>query len=301
MTEETVPRTGVPEAVGNDIGRPSIPRVCNRMLGGKDNYPPDEDVVLKLEEAAPGQHTAAWASREFQQRALRYLAGLVGVRQFLDLGAGLPVPEARRVDTHRIVSLSDVVPQADRPIVVYVDNDPVCVAHGRALLGNGERSHYVPGDLTDPNLLHDPSVSTYLDLEIPLGVLLCGVLPHLGDALDPAEIVRGWVEALPPGSYLVLTHLFDPGPGDAVHRYAVSCQLRYLETLGSGWFRTREQISGFFDGLHMVVPGLVEPGDWWPCGPSLRSRSVAERLLLAGVGRKPGFRRPGRPVHQETR
>ncbi|MFI9534815.1 SAM-dependent methyltransferase [Nocardia fusca] len=284
---DTVPRTGVREAVGADAGRPSIARVCNRMLGGKDNYLPDEDVVVELESSAPGQYAAAWASREFQQRALRYLADVVGVRQFLDLGAGLPVPGPRRVDTHQIVSFSRAVPDADRPTVVYVDNDPVCVAHGRALMATDERTHYLPGDLTDPNLLQDPAVSTYLDLESPIGVLLCGILHHVGDGLDPAGIVRGWADVLSPGSFLVLTHLYDPGPSDDLHRYVLSCRLRYLETLGSGWFRTRVQIAGFFEGLEMVTPGLVEPGRWWPCGPPLRSESVAERLLLAGVGRKP--------------
>ncbi|MFI6315408.1 SAM-dependent methyltransferase [Nocardia fusca] len=104
---------------------------------------------------------------------------------------------------------------------------------------------------------------------------------------DPAGIVHGWIEVLPPGSFLVLTHLFDPGPDDYLHEYAVSCQARYLEALGSGWFRTREQIAGFFDGLRMVTPGLVQPGDWWPGGPSTRPESVAEQLLLAGVGWKP--------------
>ncbi|WP_328392044.1 SAM-dependent methyltransferase [Nocardia sp. NBC_00416] len=287
---EPVPRTGVRKAVGVDAARPSIARVCNRMLGGKDNYPPDVEVVLELEKSAPGQCAAAWASREFQQRVLRYLAGTVGVRQFLDLGAGLPVPEARRVDTHQIVGLSQVIPAADRPTVVYIDNDPVCVAHGRALLATDDRTHYLPGDLTDPNLLHEPGVRTYLDPEEPIAVLLCGVLHHLEDDQDPAGIVRGWAQVLPPGSFLVLTHLHDPGPGDDLHPYALSCRLRYLETLGSGWFRTRAQIAGLFDGLRLVTPGLVEPGEWWPGGPPLRGRSVAERLLLAGVGRTPGAR-----------
>jgi SAM-dependent methyltransferase len=285
---DTVSQSGVREAVGADADRPSIARVCNRMLGGKDNYPPDEEVVQTLEKSAPGQHAAAWASRQFQQRALRYLADAVGVRQFLDLGAGLPVPGPCRGDTHQIVNFSRAVPEADRPTVVYVDNDPVCIAHGRALMATNEQTHYLPGDLTDPNLLHDPAVSTYLDLASPIGVLLCGILHHVDDGLAPAEIVRGWADVLSPGSFLVLTHFYDPGPGDTLHPYALSCQLRYLDTLGSGWFRTRAQIAGFFEGLEMITPGLVAPGRWWPYGPLLRSESVAERLLLAGVGRKPG-------------
>lgn len=263
------------------------------MLGGKDNYPLDEHVVLELERAAPGQYAAARASREFQQRVLWYLAGTVGVRQFLDLGAGLPVPEGRWGNTHQTVRTSNAVPEADRPTVVYVDNDPVCVAHGRAILGISEQSHYVSGDLTDPGLLDEPGVGTYLDLDRPIGVLLCGVLHHIDDGLDPVGIVRGWVDALPTGSFVVLTHLCDPDPGDILHRYAVSCRMRYLEMLGSGRFRTREQIAGLFDGLRLVEPGLIEPGDWWPCGPAARPRSVAERLVLAGVGSKARASGPG--------
>ncbi len=253
------------------------------MLGGKDNYPLDERVVLELEQLAPGQHAAARASREFQQRVLWYLAGTVGVRQFLDLGAGLPFPEPGRMNTHQVVNSVRGIAEADRATVVYIDSDPVCVAHGRALLTNGQ-SHYLPGDITDPHLLHDPAVATYFDLDHPICVLLCGVLPHLDDRLDPAGIVHGWAEVLPPGSFLVLTHLHDPG--GLLHRTAAGCQTRYLETLGSGRFRTRAQITGFLDGLQIVEPGLVRPGDWWPCGPATRFRSVAEWLLLAGVGWK---------------
>ncbi|WP_280457801.1 SAM-dependent methyltransferase [Nocardia carnea] len=274
------------ESEGRGIVRPNIARVCNRMLGGKDNYPTDADVVVELEKSAPGQQAAAWASRKFQQRVLRYLADTVGVRQFLDLGAGLLVPEVRRVNTHEIVDFAPRIAPADRPIVVYIDSDPVCVAHGRALLAATEQTHYLPGDLTDPGLLHDPAVSTYLDLRQPICVLLCGVLHHVTDSLEPARVVSGWIEVLPPGSFLVLTHLFDPGPADSLHEYAMLCQSRYSATLGSGWFRTREQITGFFDGLQMVTPGLVQPGDWWPCGPPVQPRSVAERLVLAGVGSK---------------
>jgi hypothetical protein len=284
---QVVPPPGLQKTMGIAAIRPSISRVSDRMLGGKDNYLADQDLVIELEKSAPGQYPAAWASREFQQRVLRYLAGTVGVRQFLDLGAGLPIPGARRVNTHQIVNFARGIPETDRPVVVYIDNDPVCVAHGRALLATNEQSHYLLGDLTDPNLLHDPAVSTYLDLKCPVGVLLCGVLHHVDENLDPAGLVHGWIEVLPPGSFLVLTHFFDPGPNDYLHEYAVSCQARYLEALGSGWFRTREQITGFFDSLRMVTPGLVQPGDWWPGGPSTRPESVAEQLLLAGVGRKP--------------
>lgn len=245
----------------------------------------------------PGQRAAARHSREFQQRVLQYLSGTVGIRQFLDLGAGLPAPTPIP-DTHQVAGLY-ALGRADCPTVVYVDNDPVCNAHSRALLETDDQTHYVMGDLADPTLPHSPKVRTYLDFDSPVGVLMCGVLHHLADDLGPARVVRAWIEMMPPGSYLALTHLYDPGPDDPLHPYATACQDRYLRTLGSGWFRNRDQITEFFGGLELVAPaagaapGLVGPDEWWPLGPPVRFKSVAERLMLAGVGWKPCSRRTG--------
>jgi SAM-dependent methyltransferase len=286
---ETIPRIDARIPVGLDPDRPSLARVYNRLLGGKDNYLADHHAIEQLEEAAPGQCAAARRSREFQQRVLRYLASSARISQFLDLGAGLPSPDVMP-DTHEVLQF-DARGEADRATVVYVDRDPVCVAHGRALMEVNGQTHYLLGDLTDPSLLHDPATSTYLDLTKPMGVLLCGVLHHLDDA---ASVVRGWVDVLPAGSFMAITHLHDPGPADPLHRYAAACQDRYRQEFESGWFRTREQITALFDGLEMVAPapgidpGLVAPDEWWPYGPPVRFKSVAERLLLAGVGWKPG-------------
>ncbi|WP_063129040.1 SAM-dependent methyltransferase [Nocardia fusca] len=288
---KAVSRTVGRTPVGVDVNRPSLARVCNRLLGGKDNYQPDDHVVAQLEQAAPGQRAAARRSREFQQRVLQYLASTVGITQFLDLGAGLPAPSAIP-NTHQITGLG-ARGEADRPTVVYIDNDPLCNAHGRALMADNDRTHYVMGDLTDPALLRDPTVSTYLDADAPIGVLLCGVLHHFEKDLDPGGIVRGWVEVLPSGSFLALTHLFDPGSGHPLHPFAAACQDRYLCALGSGWFRSREEITGFFDGMEILAPsvgadpGLVAPDQWWPYGPPVRFKSVAERLVTVGVGWKP--------------
>lgn len=289
MTEIGV-RSCASVPVGADDTRPSVARLCNRLLGGKDNYCSDDRVVAQLEEAAPGQCAAARRSREFQQRVLRYLAERVGITQFLDLGAGLPCPTPLP-NTHEVLDL-DVRGETDRPTVIYVDNDPVCNAHGRALMEINDQTHYVMGDLADPGLLRCPKVSTYLDLDEPIAVLLCGVLHHFSDEQDPAGIVRGWVEVLPPGSFLVLTHLYSPESDHPLHAYSADCQDRYLRTLGSGWFRSRNQITAFFNGLEMLPPapglppGLVEPDEWWPYGPPMRFKTVAEQLVLAGVGWK---------------
>ncbi|WP_083873164.1 SAM-dependent methyltransferase [Nocardia testacea] len=287
MTDiETARPGGVHAPVGVDTTRPSMARVCNWMLGGKDNYAHDRNVGEQLDRVAPSQTAAAWASRQFQQRALRYLIELAGVRQFLDIGAGLPLPAPSDVNTHQATAYMHTLPDADRPTVVYVDHDPVCLAHGRVLLETTDQSHYVQGDLLTPGLAGSEA-ATYLELEKPVGVLLCGVLHHVDDETDPAAVVRGWVDAVPAGSYFVLTHQWNPGGESPLAQAAARCQDLYLDLMGSGWFRSREEISALFDGLELLDPGLVTPGEWWPSGPARKFPTTAESLVLAGVARKP--------------
>jgi hypothetical protein len=170
-----------------------------------------------------------------------------------------------------------------------VDNDPVCNAHGRAMLEANENTHFVPADLTDPNtLLAHPDVNKYLDLRRPVALILCGILHHVDDALDPVGIMRNYIDGLPSGSYVGITHFWDPDDGSEAHRMARELEYRFTQLgLGSGWYRTREQIAALFCDLEMLEPGLVELDDWWPDGPPARPRLTEERLLLGGVGRKP--------------
>lgn len=285
MTEATQP-AGVRVAVGVDTTRPSMARLCNWMLGGKDNYAREQDLGHQLDAVAPSQRTAAWASRQFQQRSLRYLVEHAGIHQFLDIGAGLPVPPPWGINTHEATTHLQPLPGADLPTVVYVDHDPVCLAHGRVLLETTDRSHYVRGDLLDPNLAQ-ADAATYLELEKPIGVLLCGVLHHVDDQLGPAAVVRGWIDAVPDGSYFILTHQWNPGGGTPLATAAADCQNRYLDLMGSGWYRSRAEITALFNGLHILDPGLVVPGEWWPTGPVRKFPTIAESLVLVGVGRKP--------------
>ncbi|MGW1742057.1 SAM-dependent methyltransferase [Nocardia sp. NPDC001965] len=277
---------GVRAPVGVDTSRPSMARLCNWMLGGKDNYAREREIGQQLDAVAPSQRAGAWASRQFQQRAVRYLIETAGVRQFLDIGAGLPIPEPHQVNTHQAAAHLHPLPEADRPTVVYVDHDPVCIAHGRVLLETTDQSHYVRGDLLDPNLA-ESEAATYLELDRPIGVLLCGVLHHVGEGLDPAAVVRGWIDAVPGGSYFLLTHQWNPGDGTRSATAAAGCEDRYLDLMGSGWYRSRAEISALFDGLHVLEPGLVVPGEWWPTGPVRKFPTIAEGLILVGVGRKP--------------
>ncbi|GAA5107858.1 SAM-dependent methyltransferase [Nocardia iowensis] len=278
---DTAPQTGVRAPVGVDITRASIARVYDATLGGKDNYPVDRYVVDKVAEVAPRQSDVARMNRRWLHRAVRYLAGTVGIDQFLDVGAGLPTVG----NTHEIVQQQN--PEAQ---VVYVDNDPVCNVHGRVLLERNEYTHFVPADLTEPNtLLTHPEVTPHLDLTRPLALILCGILHHVDDDLDPAGIMRQYIDALPAGSFVAITHFWDPADGSEAHEMAVELQRRFTTLgLGSGWYRTRDEIASFFGDLELIEPGLVELDDWWPMGPALRPRLTEERLLLGGVGRKSG-------------
>jgi hypothetical protein len=279
MSDRT-PQTGVRVPVGVDTTRASIARVYDATLGGKDNYPVDRAVRDRVAEVAPGQSDVARMNRRWLHRVVRYLSGTVGIGQFLDVGAGLPTVG----NTHEIAQQEN--PQAR---VVYVDNDPVCNVHGRVLLECNKYTHFVPADLTEPNtLLTDSEVTEHLDLTRPLALILCGILHHVDDALDPAGIMRQYIDALPSGSYVAITHFFDPADGSEAHDMAIELQHRFTQMgLGSGWYRTREEIASYFGDLEMIEPGLVELNDWWPMGPAVGPRRTEERLLLGGLGHKP--------------
>lgn len=277
---EPTPVTGVRAPVGVDTARASIARVYDATLGGKDNYDIDRLVRDKVAEIAPRQSDVARMNRQWLHRVVRYLSGPAGIDQFLDIGAGLPTVG----NTHEIAQQ-----QNRTATVVYVDNDPVCNIHGRVLLEKDDYTYFVPADLTEPNtLLAHPEVVEQLDLTRPLALILCGILHHVDDELDPAGIMRQYVRAIPPGSYVAITHFWDPADGTEAHDMAIQLQERFIKAgLGSGWYRTRAEIAALFADLELLEPGLVELDDWWPMGPALEPRCTEKRLLLGGVGYKP--------------
>ncbi len=278
-TSETIAATQRCVPVGLDTSRASIARVYDATLGGKDNYEVDRVVRDAVAEIAPRQSDVAWMNRRWLHRVVRYLAGSVGIDQFLDLGAGLPTV----CNTHEIAQQNS--PTAK---VVYVDNDPLCTRYGRALLESNEYTHFVSADLTEPHtLLAHPEIAAQLDPRRPLALILCGVLHHVDDDDDPAGIMRRYIDAIPLGSYVAITHFWDPDDGSAAHKMAVRLQHRFITSgLGSGWYRTRGEIASFFGDLDIIAPGLVELDDWWPTGPELEPRCLEKRLLLGAVGRK---------------
>ncbi len=265
--------------VGVDPTRASIARVYDAFLLGKDNYEIDREVLHKVQKAAPEAQDLAFENRGFLIRACRFLASQTGITQFLDLGSGLPTAE----NTHQVVQR--INPETK---VVYVDNDPVVLAHGRALLEENEHTHFVAEDIFEPaRILENEVVREHIDFSQPLVLLQMGTLHHFnGDPERPAEIMREYVDALPSGSFVGLSHFFDPENDDSTT--ARRMEDFFLHSpMGSGTFRTQKEIEELFPGLDMVPPGVVRCADWWPDGPRLKELNVAQRTIAGGVGRKP--------------
>ncbi|WP_007023898.1 SAM-dependent methyltransferase [Saccharomonospora iraqiensis] len=262
-----------------DRTRASTARVYDVFLGGKDNYQVDRDVAGAVIEQIPQTMRFAQEHRAWLIRVVRFLAK-AGIDQFLDCGSGLPTAE----NTHQAVQR--VNPEAR---VIYVDNDPTVCAHGRALLEENDRTHFVAGDLRNPaDLFADETLTKYLDLQRPIGLIQCSTIHHVPDSDRPHEIMRDYVDLLPSGSYLALTHWHDPADGGEGSDIA-----RFIEetfnnsSMGSGNFRSRTEIERFFTGLEFVEPGLTLLRDWWPDGPHMTPADAVDEIVLAGVARKP--------------
>jgi S-adenosyl methyltransferase len=254
-----------------DASVPHSARIWNYWLGGKDNYPVDRAAGDQYREVFPGIVAVARASRAFLTRAVRYLGGEAQVRQFLDVGTGLPTAD----NTHEVAQR--VAPDSR---IVYVDNDPLVLTHARALLTSTAEgaTSYVDADLHEPDKILAAAGET-LDYDRPVALMLMGILGHVGDYQQARSIVRRLLAPLPSGSYLVLndgTDTVDPVFAEAQQRYNESGAVPYH-------LRSPAQIAGFFEGLELVEPGVVSVPRWRPDpgGP-------AEELdAYGGVGRKP--------------
>ncbi|SEB37740.1 S-adenosyl methyltransferase [Amycolatopsis tolypomycina] len=265
--------------VGVDPTRASIARVYDAFLLGKDNYEIDREVLHKVQKAAPEAQDLAFENRGFLIRACRFLASQTGITQFLDCGSGLPTAE----NTHQVVQR--INPEIK---VVYVDNDPVVLAHGRALLEENENTHFVAEDIFEPQrILEHEAVRQHIDFSQPVAFLQLGTLHHYnGPHERPAEIMKEYVDALPSGSFVAISHFFDPEDEDSAT--ARKMEDFFLHSpMGSGTFRTQKEIEDLFAGLEMVPPGVVRCADWWPDGPRLKELNVAQRTIAGGIGRKP--------------
>ncbi len=269
-----------PELPEVDPTRPSIARVYDAFLGGKDNYEVDREVYRQAVAIDPDAPLAARDLRDWLVRVVRFLAGdEAGIDQFLDCGSGLPTSE----NVHQVAQRTN--PDAT---IVYVDNDPVVAAHGRALLAENQRTHFLFADLRRPvEILEHPVVTKVLDFDRPLALMQCATIHHVTDEEKPAELMRAYVDALPSGSYVALSHFLDPGEGSEYRRLARQLEDNLRRSVGSGECRTHERILSFLDGLEPVEPGLVPVVEWWPDGPLMRPLVPVQRLIAGVVARKP--------------
>ena len=257
-----------------DTSVPHSARVWNYWLGGTDNYPVDRAAGDQFRQIFPGVVEVARASRGFLTRAVRFLAGEAGIRQFLDVGAGLPTVD----NTHEVAQR--VAPDCR---VVYVDNDPTVLAHARSLLTStpqGEAA-YVEADMREPDRVLE-AAARILDLDRPVALSLMGSLGHVGDYQEARAIVRRLLAPLPSGSYLALndgTSVVDRAGVEAQEQYNQSGAVPYHP-------RTPEQIAGFFEGLELLEPGVVSCPRWRP-DPQPGGGLPPEVDAFGGVGRKP--------------
>jgi len=259
--------------------RPNPARVYDYFLGGKDNYRVDRVVADLVAAGMPEVPEGARATREVLGRVVRYLVRDAGIRQFLDIGAGLPTRE----NVHQIAQRADPAIR-----VVYVDNDPVVLAHAKALLADNPATVVAGGDLRDPaGIIAHPLVRGHLDWTRPVGLLLGGVLPEILDYERPAEITATLIDALPGGSYVFIQHLL-------IMDDLKSARLQEFiaRSFGRFQFRTLDQVRGFFHGLEFVDPGLVPVPDWRPDSPASDDQAQIARMACAGVARKPGAASP---------
>ncbi|MER7968384.1 SAM-dependent methyltransferase [Streptomyces sp. NPDC096080] len=256
-------------ADGIDTSKPHPARIYDYLLGGKDNYDVDRKAADALAAAAPEVRIGVRANRDFMRRAVRYVVEN-GVRQILDVGTGLPTSP----NVHE--TAQEVAPDVR---VAYVDNDPIVNAHADALLSRSGATSIVLGDLRDPRaILEDPDVRAVIDFDRPVALLLVAVVHFLTDADDPVGIVATLRDALPDGSYLVLTH----ATSDFADRTAA--QAVYSKASASLNLRPRAEVERFFDGFDLIEPGLSQVPFWRPDGPPPpRSHEIG---FYGGVARK---------------
>ena len=250
-----------------------VARVYNYWLGGKDNWAADRAAGEQAIKAFPGIPLSARSNRAFLARTVRFLAGEAGVRQFLDVGTGIPSAN----NTHEV---AQAVAPASR--VVYVDNDPIVLTHARALLASDPAgaTDYIDADLRDPQQIL-AQAGRLLDFSRPVALMLMAVLQHLDDEDAPYQIVGTLVDALPPGSYLALSHPAKDIDAEAMARMAASLNKMMAEKVT---FRDRSSVARFFDGLELVEPGMVQASNWRPIS---ESEAASPAALWGGVARKP--------------
>ncbi|GAB2467076.1 SAM-dependent methyltransferase [Streptomyces incanus] len=267
---ETTPGTAADQKIDTSV--PHSARIWNYWLGGKDNYPVDEEAGDAYTSVFPGIVTIARSSRAFLQRNITYLVAEAGIRQFLDIGTGLPTAD----NTHEVAQR--IAPESR---IVYVDNDPMILAHARALLYSTPEgaTAYIDSNVLDPERILAAATAT-LDFSRPTALILSNILGHIADHDEARSIVTRLMDALPSGSYLSIndgSRGVDPEFEHAQDGYNKSGAVPYN-------LRTADEITSFFDGLELLEPGVVSVTQWRPDADAPDAPVIAEH---GGLARKP--------------
>jgi hypothetical protein len=253
---------------------PSIARTYDYLLGGKDNFTADRSIGDLFKNRFPGAVRIALDNRACLVRAVSLMAGPLGVDQFIDLGSGLPTAD----NVHQVAQRAN--PSAS---VVYVDNDPLVLAHGRAILAQNTGTTIVQADLRRPaDVLDHREVTDLIDFGRPVGIIASAILHHFLDEEDPGEAITAFRAAVPPGSYLFVSHFRTLGDRESRAMEAIM-----MEAFGRGAFRTVGQIAEYFGDMTLLPPGLTECARWRPPVPvDPGSLTEFQRLIVAGLGIK---------------
>ncbi|MFI9818194.1 SAM-dependent methyltransferase [Saccharothrix variisporea] len=265
----------VPQSV--DVSVPSIARAYDFMLGGAHNFAVDREIALKIDKMMPGLRSGTRVNRAFLGRVVRFMVDQ-GVRQFLDIGSGIPT----------VANVHEVAQDADPTCrVVYVDRDPIAVAHSELMLADNDRAEIVAADLRDVDgVLGSPEAQRLLDFSQPVGMLMLLLLHWVPDEWKPRELLARYVDALPSGSFLAISHVSADTMGDPLYRAA-----EVINSSGSAdqlTIRTHGEVLELLDGYELLDPGLVGCAEWRPTGPGdISDRHEINMLLYGAVCRKP--------------
>ena len=251
-----------------DTDRPSAARLYDYYLGGGHHFAADRELAQRIYQVVPETPYMARMNRAFLRRATEFCARQ-GIRQFLDLGCGLPTTGA----VHEIAQAIDPAAR-----VMYVDDEPVAVAHSELILEHHDNTAVLHADLRNPDhVLNHPRTRRLLDLSQPIALLTVAVLHFVSDADDPAGIIRRYREAMAPGSYFVLSH----GTGDTLFAEGQSVVELYRDSQNPGYLRTKAEVAALLDGFDLVEPGLVFVPRWRPASPE--DAEDAERSSFYGA------------------
>jgi hypothetical protein len=277
MASEGAPEAGLaPESGGApsfDTSVAHVARVYNYWLGGKDNFAADRAAAEQAMAAYPDIVLSARANRAFLRRAVQFLAGEAGIRQFLDVGTGIPSAN----NTHEV---AQAVAPGSR--IVYVDNDPVVLAHARALLTSSPAgaTNYIDADLRNADQILAGAAQT-LDFSQPVAIMLMAILQHLSEDDDPCAVVGRLLDAMPAGSYLALSH---PARDIEAEKMAAMAERLNQMMAEKVTFRAEPEVALFFTGLDLAEPGMVNAPHWRPASPE---EAASPAALWSGVARKP--------------